>query len=383
VINANLTITAKRTYKGILNKYPIIVNEGGSSSGKSFGTMQILIALALQEHSQRITVVSHSLPHLKRGSIRDFGLIMRDWLIWNDDDWSATNFIYTFKNDSYIEFIGLEDEGKARGPRRDYLFVNEANLISKSVFDQLAMRTAKQCIIDLNPADFNCWCYSVADDPNNLRIHSTYKDNIANLSANQIAYIESYQNLPDDFMWKVYGLGERGAAKELIYTNWKTYNDEPKGEVIYGLDFGYTAPMAMTKIIIYDNCAYISEVLYRSGMTISDVGNWLKTIDVNRLPIYCDSAEPKSIEELNRYGLNVHKSDKDVWAGILKCKSMPIYIHANSHNLRSEISRYKWKKDNNDNILEEPVKLNDHLLDSFRYAIFTHLTKPTKEWVWS
>jgi phage terminase large subunit len=382
-VQVKLTSTAYKTLKGIQKGYPIIVNEGGSSSGKSFGTMQILISVAINNPQQRISVVSHSLPHLKRGCIRDFEFIMKQQLnLYNEDEWSATNFKYTYKNGSYIEFVGLEDEGKARGPRRDYLFVNEGNLISKQLFDQLAMRTAKCSIVDLNPADFNCWCYEVADNPINLKIHSTYLDNIENLSQNQINYIEAYKNLADDFMWKVYGLGQRGAAKELIYTNWKTYNEQPNsGEVIYGLDFGYTAPMAMTKVTIYDNSIYVEEILYKSGLTISDLGGWLKTLNLGRKPIYCDAAEPKSIEELSRYGFNCQKADKDVWAGILKVKSMPIHLHFNSKNLISEVTSYKWKKDNNDNILEEPVKMHDHLCDSFRYAVFTHLTKPKLEWL--
>jgi len=381
-INVNLTTTAQKLFTAINKGYPIIVSEGGSSSGKTFGCMQILLSIAFTQPNQRITIVSHSLPHLKRGCIRDFKIILDSWKCWNDEYWSATNFIYTLPNNSYIEFIGLEDEAKARGARRDYLFINEANLVEKRVFDQLAMRTAKTCIIDLNPADFNCWCYDVADSPNNCKIHSTYKDNIANLSANQIAYIEGYKNLPDDFMWKVYGLGERGAAKELIYTNWRRFDKIPENaEIIYGLDFGFVAPMAMTKIGIYDNSIYVEETLYRSGMTIADVGTWLKNLDIGSSPIYCDAAEPKSIEELKRFGFNCKSADKDVWAGILKIKSMPLYICNNSHNLANEISSYKWKKDKNDEVIEDPVKINDHLLDSFRYAVFTHLHKPQLQWL--
>lgn len=371
------TVVFTRLYKGIQQGYPIIVSEGGSSSSKTYSTLQLLIYIAVNEPKTRISIVSHSLPHLKRGCIRDFTNIMRQWEIYNDEHYSATNFTYNFINGSYIEFVGLEDEGKARGPRRDYLFVNEANLISKQLFDQLAMRTVKTSIIDLNPADFNCWCYEVADNPNNLKIHSTYLDNIQNLSQNQINYIEGYKLLPDDFMWKVYGLGQRGAAKELIYTHWKIVDELPnKGEVIYGLDFGYTAPMAMTRVELYDNSVYVDEVLYRSGMTLSDLGEYLKSLNLGASPIYCDSAEPKSIEELYRYGFNVQKSDKDVWAGILSVKSYNLFVNKNSSNLQRELAGYKWRKDKDDNILEEPVKINDHLTDSMRYAIHSHLSKP-------
>lgn len=357
----------------------IICNEGGSRSGKTFSIIQLLVTIAVNEKNKRISIVSHSLPHIKRGALRDFRIIMEAFEKWNEEQWSATNFIYTFKNGSYIELFGLEDESKARGPGRDILFVNEANLIRKTLFDQLAMRTTGKIFLDWNPADFNSWVYDLADAEGVKKIHSTYLDNIYNLSDLQIKYIESYKDLPDDFMWKVYGLGLRGAAKELIYTNWKIVKELPgKGDIIYGLDFGYTAPCAMVKVEIYDDQLYVEEILYKSGLTVSDLGAFLKDLKIGRAPIYADAAEPKSIEEINRYGLNIHPADKDVWAGILKVKSMPLNICFNSENLRSELSSYKWKKDKKDMVLEEPVKLNDHLCDSFRYAIFTYLSVPKK-----
>lgn len=355
----------------------IICNEGGSRSGKTYSIIQLLIGIAANEKNKRISIVSHSLPHIKRGALRDFKIIMDSLGRWNDNNWSATNFIYTFSNGSYIELFGLEDESKARGPGRDILFVNEANLISKTLFDQLAMRTTGKIFADWNPADFNSWVYEMADGEGAVNIHSTYLDNIYNLSPLQIKYIESYKNLPDDFMWKVYGLGLRGAAKELIYTNWKMVKELPgKGDVIYGLDFGYTAPCAMVKVELYDGCVYVEEILYRSALTVTDLAAYLKTLNLGRAEIYADAAEPKSIEEIYRYGMNIKPADKDVWAGILKVKSMPLYIVASSENLKEELNGYKWKKDKADNLLEEPIKMNDHLLDAMRYAVFTKLTTP-------
>lgn len=354
----------------------IICNEGGSRSGKTYSIVQLLIGIAKNESNKRISIVSHSLPHIKRGALRDFKVIMESIGEWDEAAWSATNFIYSFNNGSYIELFGLEDESKARGPGRDILFVNEANLINKTLFDQLAMRTTGKIFADWNPADFNSWVYDLSDAEGSYKIHSTYLDNIHNLSPLQVSYIEKYKDLPDDFMWKVYGLGLRGAAKELIYTNWKNVKELPgKGEVIYGLDFGYTAPCAMVKVEVYDDCIYAEETLYRSGLTVSDLGAYLKTLNLGHTPIYADAAEPKSIEEIRRYGLNIHPADKDVWAGILKVKSMNLLI-AGGENLKAELGSYKWKKDKNDNVLEEPIKMNDHLLDALRYAVFTHLGKP-------
>lgn len=360
--------------------YPIICNEGGSRSSKSFSIVQLLIGLATQK-KLRISIVSHSLPHIKKGVYRDFKDIMLQIGKWQEDQWRATDFIYTFKNGSYIELFGLEDEGKARGPGRDILFVNEANLISKGLFDQLAMRTTGQIFLDWNPADFNSWVYELADDPNNKRIHSTYKDNIHNLSRRQIEYIESYKSLPDDFKWKVYGLGLRGAAKELIYTSWKYYQDDPAaGDVFYGLDFGYTHPAALVKVTHYEGSNYAEEMLYESSLTNPSLIARVKELVPRGAPVYADCAEPKTIEELYKAGINVLPSDKDVWAGIVGVKSYPLYVKHGSSNLIRELQSYKWKKDKKDNVLEEPVKMNDDACDALRYAIFTHLASRKEFW---
>jgi phage terminase large subunit len=356
--------------------YPVICNEGGSRSSKSYSVVQLLIHIALTTPKIRISLVSHSLPHVKRGIYRDFKTIMGNWFIWDENDFKYTDFIYTFKNGSYIELFGLEDPDKAKGPARDILFINEANLISKALYDQLIIRTTGQVFLDWNPADFVSWVYDVADDPNNKRIHSTYLNNISNLSDSQIKNIEQYKDLPDDFMWKVYGLGERGAAKELIYTQWKQYSETPNGDTFYGLDFGYVHPAALIKVTHYEGQNYFEEIIYQSGLTLSDLTRLIKEKVPERATIYADAAEPKSIEELYRQGFNIKPAQKDVWAGIVKMKSYPINIHYHSQNLRREFMSYKWKKDKNDNVIEEPVKANDDALDASRYAVFTHLTKP-------
>jgi phage terminase large subunit len=355
--------------------YPIICNEGGSRSSKSYSVVQLLIHIAISNPNTRISMVSHSLPHIKRGVYRDFKNILEQWNIWDEKDFRYTDFIYTFKNGSYIELFGLEDPDKAKGPARDILFVNEANLISKALFDQLLIRTTGQSFLDWNPADFISWVYEVADNPNNKRIHSTYLNNISNLSESQIRNIEQYKDLPDDFMWKVYGLGERGSAKEIIYTQWKQYDQAPDGDVFYGLDFGYVHPAALVKVTHYEGQNYFEEIVYQSGLTLSDLSRLIKEKLPERATIYADAAEPKSIEELYRQGFNIKPAQKDVWAGIVKMKSYPINLHYNSKNLKREFMSYKWKKDKNDNVIEEPVKANDDLMDACRYAVFTHLTK--------
>ena len=355
--------------------YPVICNEGGSRSGKTYSIIQLLVYLALNKPNTRISVVSHSLPHIKKGAYRDFKTIMEKWDLWDESEFRYTDFIYTFKNGSYIELFGLEDPDKAKGPARDILFINEANLVSKALYDQLLIRTTGQVFLDWNPADFVSWVYDIADDPESKRIHSTYLNNLPNLSETQIKAIEKYKDLPDDFMWKVYGLGERGAAKELIYTQWKQYDQAPDGDVFYGLDFGYVHPAALVKVTHHEGQNYFEEIIYQSGLTLSDLSRIIKEKLPERATIYADAAEPKSIEELYRQGFNIKPAVKDVWAGIMKMKSYPINIQNHSQNLKREFQSYKWKKDKNDNIIEEPVKANDDAIDACRYAVYTHLNK--------
>jgi len=176
-------------------------------------------------------------------------------------------------------------------------------------------------------------------------------------------------------MWQVFGLGLRGTSEEQIYTHYKLCDEMPgKGMIWYGCDFGYNVQSAIVRVELYEGCLYVSEELYKTRLTTSDL-----IIEINRLnigqydEIYADAAEPKTIEEVFRAGYNSMPADKDVTEGIRKVKSMPLYITKDSKNLRKELSSYKWKKDKNDKVLDEPTKENDHLCDAMRYAIFTRL----------
>ena len=380
------TITAKRLANALYEGWPVIVQEGGSSSGKTYGTVFVLILLAhdpeyreqilgknwpsLASKPLRISIVSDSLPHIKKGALRDFKSNMMELNIWNTDHWSATDFIYTFRDGSYIELFGLEDETKAKGPRRDILYMNEANNNTFDVYRQLSMRTSGPKILDLNPSEFNSWVYKLADNPENKKLHSTYLDNIDNLTASQIAEIESYKTLPDPFYWEVYGLGQRGANLETIYRGWQLIDSLPgKGSVAYGLDFGFNHPTALIQVEQYDGCYYARETLYKSGLTKPDLTEQMKALVPQGATIYADSAEPDSIEELYRQGFNIMPSNKDVWNGIMTIKGKRLFVTRDSTNLISELQSYRWKKDKNGNILEEPVKDADDACDALRYCI--------------
>jgi len=379
-MEVKLTIPATKTVEALLHSEKrYIVNEGGARSGKTFGTMQGLIYLAHTSNT-KITVVSHSLPHLKKGAMRDFLDIMDNWGWYDEKDHNKTDNVYHFENGSYIEFFGLEEPGKAKGPGRDILFINEANHVDKRVFDQLKIRTRGKIILDLNPSDFDCWVYEIADSERAERIHSTYKDN-PYLPDEQVQEIESLQNA-DEFLWEVYGLGLRGKSKDTIYTHWRLTDSIPEGQVFYGLDFGFNVPTALVRVTLHEGAAYVKQVLYKTRLTTSDLVEELKSLAIRHEEIFCDAAEPKTIEEIYRAGFNVKPADKDVTEGVRKVKSLPLFIEKNSTDLIAEIKKYKWMVDKNEKVLDEPDKAagNDHAMDAMRYAIFTKLKTPTLTW---
>ena len=188
--------------------YRVIANQGSTRSSKTFSLVQLLIVISMESVVQ-ITVCSPSLPHLKRGARKDFLEILKDWGIYSDKDFNKTDNIYRFTNGSQIEFFGADEENKLRGPGRDILYLNEANLVSRASYTQLALRTKQTIFIDFNPADEYSWVYDVSDAPGNKLIHSTYKNNLSNITKPQREEIESLKDA-DENLWRVFGLGLRG-----------------------------------------------------------------------------------------------------------------------------------------------------------------------------
>lgn len=369
----------KKAYES--GQFRVIANEGSTRSSKTYSVIQLLIWIASDGKrfgKKEISIVSPSLPHLKKGARKDFLKIIEEWGLFDENNFNRTDNIYYFPSTgSTIEFFGAEDAGKVRGPGRDILMVNEANLISHDTYIQLALRTKETIFIDYNPVDEFNYVYEVADKAGNKKIHSTYLNNITNLQRWQIEEIESLKDA-DENLWKVFGLGLRGTSSETIYTHWKTCKDLPgKGEVFFGQDFGYNVESAMVKVEIYDGAVYAQQVLYETKLTTSDLIERYKNKGIGRYDeIFCDSAEPKTKEELCRAGYNAKSADKDVTEGIRKVKGMPLYITDDSVDMIKELKSYKWKTDKDGKVLDEPVKFHDHLCDALRYAVFTKMATP-------
>jgi len=357
--------------------YNIIVNQGGTRSGKTFSILQLLcIAAYYSTEPLEISTVSHTLPHIKKGSLRDFYKIMQSMGIFEEKKFNKTEMIYKFSPNVFMEFFSADNGDKLRGPSRDILFVNEVNLITFDEWKQLIMRTRGKTFCDYNPADEFHWIYdSVLPRKDVKFIQSTYLDNYDFLPQSQIDEIERLK-IEDPTYWKIYGLGEKAQATNLIYTKFRVVNSCPSGDTIYGLDFGYNNPTALIEITNADNEIYLRERIYETKLTNSDLIEKFKTMNLGNAFIYADSAEPQRIDEIYRAGFNIHPADKAVKPGIDYCKRYSLNILSDSPYILKEIKGYKYKEDKNGNIIDDsPLKFNDHAMDAFRYALYTHGVK--------
>jgi len=362
------------------SKKRITVMQGGSRSGKTYNILIWFIVKLLQEHGKTLTVVRQSLPSIKGSVLRDFVDIMGKLGIYDENNHNKTEQIYTL-NTNTIEFVSADQPQKIRGRARHYLFCNEANELTYEAWMQLIMRTESKIVIDYNPSDISSWIYDnvVPRDDSDFYI-TTFRDNPF-LPQELVDELERMKDADPNY-WQIYGLGERGLSQDLIYTHYKTTESWPEdGEVVYGLDFGFNVPTAMIKVCFYEGSAYVREMLYETRLTTNDLCEKLKGLGIDRYDeIYCDAAEPKTIEELARNGFNAKSANKDVTEGIRAVKGTPLFIHQDSLNLLKELKSYRWKTDKNGNKLDAPVKFSDHASDAMRYAIYSKLTIPSITW---
>jgi phage terminase large subunit len=366
-------------------KSRIKVIPGGTSSSKTFSILAILINEAASESGCQISVVSESLPHLKRGAIRDFLNIMKMTKRYIDSHWNRTNFIYTFTNGSYIEFFGVEDADKLRGGRRTHLFVNEANRVSEEAYTQLAMRTSKDIYIDFNPTN-RFWAHDIQEAE---VLTLTYKDN-EGLSKTIIEFLESHRiKAITSTYWanwcRVYLDGELGSLEGLIFNNWSTIDSLPsEAELIgYGLDFGFTNdPSACIGVYRWNGQLILDEVLFRKGLTNSEISKLLKEDGVKANDeIYADSAEPKSIQEIKNYGHRIYpvkKGPDSILGGIAIMQEYQMLVTKRSINLKKELETYSWKKDKDGQTTNQPEDINNHAIDAARYLGLMKLGKKPK-----
>ena len=346
--------------------------QGGTGASKTVSIILWLIALAQSDKKPTLTsIVSESFPHLRRGAMRDFLLILHEHNYFQDLRWDKTNNIYTFETGSQIEFFSVDQPEKVRGARRDRLFINECNNIPFNAFEELEVRTKEFVFLDWNPVS-EFWFYNEVlgrrEDLDHITL--TYLDNEA-LSQEIKDSIETRRNRSG--WWIVYGLGQLGSIEGKIYKDWAIIDEIPHEARLerYGLDFGYTNdPTAIVAVYYYNGGYILDEVLYAKGMSNKQIADTF--LNKKKALVIADSAEPKSIDEIKIYQLNIipTKKGKDsVRQGIQIVQDQPISITKQSVNILKEYRNYLWETDKDGKILNEPEHIWSHSMDAIRYAM--------------
>lgn len=354
--------------------------QGGTSAGKTVGILEVLIDLAQRDEVPTITsVVSESFPHLKRGAILDFLQIMQQQGYFVDKRWNKTDYTYSFETRSKIEFFSVDQPGKVRGPRRDRLFINEANNISYDTFDQLEVRTKEFIILDWNPvAEY--WFYDkVANRPDCEHLILTYRDNEA-LDQRIIDAVEQRKGRKS--WWRVYGEGQLGEVEGKIYKDWAIVDEIDHHAKLerYGIDFGYSNDPTAIVAIYYLNGGYIiDELAFQREMSNKQIADVIKNQPQPQILTIADSAEPKSIDDIKMQGVNIVAAEKgkdSVLNGIQLVQDQRVSMTKRSVNIIKEYRNYLWETDKDGKILNEPEHTFSHSMDALRYALTSLIKKP-------
>lgn len=353
--------------------------QGGTSASKTIGILQDLIDLAQRDEMPTLTsTVSESMPHLKKGCIRDFKKIMKEHGYWKEASWAETDKIYTFETGSQVEFFGADQADKLRGGRRDRLFINECNNVTFEAFEELEVRTREFVFLDWNPVS-EFWFYTDVlgkrDDVEHITL--TYLDNEA-IDEETRKSIEQRKNRKDWFT--VFGLGQLGQIEGKIYKDWQIIDSLPHEARLerYGLDFGYTNdPTAIVAIYYYNGGYILDEIAFTKGLSNKLIADTLKNHD--SALVIADSAEPKSIDEIASYEVSIVGADKgkdSVRNGIGVVQSQRISITKRSVNIIKEYRNYLWATDREGKYISpnEPEAGFDHTMDAIRYGL-TSLVK--------
>lgn len=362
--------------------------QGGTSSSKTFSIIPLLITYAINNPQSEISIVAESIPHLKRGAIKDFINIMLMTSNYKDSHFNKSDLKYKFSNGSFIEFFSADQPDKLRGARRDILFVNEANNIPFEAYNQLSIRTKKFIYLDYNPtAEF--WVHTeLINDIDSDFVILTYKDNEA-LDPAIVREIEKAKEKAKGSSywsnwWKVYGLGQVGSLEGVILQNWKQIDSIPIDAKLigYGMDFGFTNdPTTLIGVYKYNNSLVVHEYLYKRGLLNSDIIEILKKIEIGKNEkIYGDSAEPKTIEEIYRSGFNIKpvlKGQDSIKFGLSILQEYELLVTQESTNLIKELRSYTWDKDKLGKQLNKPIDDFNHGIDALRYLAMMELKKKT------
>ena len=354
-------------------KKRVKIIQGGTSAGKTFGILPILIDKATKNSNIEISVVAESIPHLRRGALKDFLNIMKWTGRYFEQRFNKSFLRYDFANGSYIEFFSADDSSKLRGARRDILYINECNNVDFNSYNELAIRTKQEIYLDFNPAN-EFWVHTeLKDEGDSDFLILTYRDNEAldqrivkeieknKLKAKTSSYWENW--------WRVYGEGLVGMLEGVVFSNWKVIDKIPDEARLlgYGVDFGYSVdPSSIIEVYNYNGERILNEICYDTGLVNTDIAKKLQ----KNVIAYADSSEPKSIEEIRRTGQvikGVRKGADSINFGIQIMQSQSYLVTSKSSNLIKELRAYCWDKDRTGKQLNKPTDSFNHAVDAVRY----------------
>lgn len=373
-----LTKVFHKTAQAYLDGYRYIILQGGTSASKTFSTLQLLTEVA-RKHKKQIDIVGLTVPHLKMGVLNDMPNVMNGFGVDFHTLYNSSDKFYPFPQAGTINFLAVDKLGKAHGGRRDILYLNEANHHIWAIVEQLMIRTRDVIFIDYNPTN-EFWVHEhIMNNPAEkgkwILIKSNYQDNQF-LEESIIQSIEAKKGDGTSNFWRVYGMGELGVAEGLVFNNFEIANFDIYKFSKYrnGIDWGFSNdPFAFTRSAIENDTLYVCQEIYQRGLLNVDSAEMVKPIIRNE-PVYCDSAEPKSVMEYNSLGINAHSAKKgpgSIEASIKKMQTFRnIVIHKdNCPNTAAEFKNYQWKKDKNGKQLPQPEDGFDHAINSLWYAL--------------
>ena len=354
----------------------IVIAQGGSRSGKTFNILIYWIYRLLQEEKKTLTIVRKTLPSLKNSVLKDLIQVLELFEVYDPNKFHKQEGFYELGS-NIINWTSVDEPQKIRGMKRDYLYCNEANELKIEDWNQLIFRTTDKVICDLNPSELNSWVYDLETRDDSYMFKTTWRDNPF-VSDTIIKELESLKE-KDENLYRIYNLGEKGIATQLVFTKFSTIERIPEGMKLLGrgMDFGYNSPTTLIEIYKDEDNLYIRELLYTKNKTMPDIIYQMEQLGFDKTDtIWCDSALPQNIEELKRSRFNVKPvNKKSILHGIDLIKRHHIWIESTSTNTIKEFQTYRFKEDKDGNLIDIPEDDNNHSVDAIRYVLESELNK--------
>ena len=365
------------------NRYEVYYGRAGS--GKSvFITQKILCKACTSK--RKVLVIRKYATTLKDSVFQLFIDQLKKWKIYKFCKVNMSTYTITLPNESVLLFKGLDDPEKIKSITDiTDIWCEECSELSLDEFTQLDLRLRAQSgnlqiFVSFNPVSkqnfvYQKWFANGAPD-NTFVLHTTYKDNKFLPKEYIDALLEKQKSNPT--YYKIYALGEFCTLDKLVYYNWKVEDfdhTQIKGKLLVGLDFGYTNdPTALVASVMTDKKIYIFKEWVDTNKTNPQIAQVIKSLGFQKSTIICDSAEPKSIQELRQNGIYAArestKGPDSIIHGIQRLWEYEIIVHPSCTETITEFENYAWQKDKTTGeYINKPIDMFNHCMDALRYSL--------------